>query len=88
MFLQMIAPPLAQSQLVTRGILLKVVHLNLGLFPGISIAQIVSSKPLVTENGWNSTVFAVPAQGVLSPGMALGSITGDAVCFDNSPLRP
>ena len=61
---------------------------ELGLFPGISIAQIVSSKPLATENGWNSTVFAVPAQGGLPPGTALGSVIGDAVCFDNSPLRP
>jgi len=53
-----------------------------------NFAQIVSSKPLVTKDGWNSTVLALPVQGGLPPGTALGSVTGDAVCFDNSPLRP
>jgi hypothetical protein len=60
---------------------------ELELIPGVGLTQIISSKPLATENGWNSTGFAVPAQGGLPPGTALGSVTGDAVCFDNPLLR-
>ena len=84
----MIAQPLAKSHLVTQGDFAISGSSELGLFSGISIAQIVPSKPLVIENGENSTVFAVPVQGGLQPGTALGNVTRDAVCFDNSPLRP
>jgi hypothetical protein len=61
---------------------------ELELIPGTSNLQIISSKPLATENGWDSTGFAVPAQGGLPPGKRLGSVTTDVLCFDNILLRP
>ena len=61
---------------------------ELELILGKGILQIISSKPLATENGSDSTGFAVPAQGGLSPGKPLGRVTADALCFDNILLRP
>ena len=40
---------------------------ELELIPGTSNLQIISSKALARENGWDSTGFAVPAQGGLPP---------------------
>ena len=61
---------------------------ELELIPGTGNLQIISSKPLARENGWDSTGFAVPAQGGLPPEKPRGSVTADAICFDNILLRP
>jgi hypothetical protein len=48
--------------------------------------SITGSKPLATENGWNVTASVFP---VFPPSpFSFGSVTANAVCFDNRPLRP
>jgi hypothetical protein len=45
----------------------------------IAVNTIKSSQPLDAQNGWNATAL------VFGFG---GTVTADAVCFDNPPLRP
>jgi hypothetical protein len=45
----------------------------------IAVNTIRSSQPLDAQNGWNATAI------VFGFG---GTVTADAVCFDNPPLRP
>ena len=47
-------------------------------------AQIKSSKPLATENGWNATASNIPGIAP-APGQ---SVTAVAICSDHPPLRP
>jgi len=48
--------------------------------------SITASKPLATEDGWNATASVFP---VFPPSASsFGSVTANAVCFDNPPLRP
>jgi hypothetical protein len=47
--------------------------------PPSAIAEIVSSKPLANETGWNATAF-----GEVSGN---GFVTADVVCFDNPPAH-
>ena len=49
-------------------------------------ATIKSSQPLATGNGYTAT--AVVSGNVSIPGGSLGSVTADAICLDNPPLRP
>jgi len=49
-------------------------------------ATIKSSQPLATGNGYTAT--AVVFGNVAIPGGSLGSVTADAICLDNPPLRP
>ena len=49
-------------------------------------ATIKSSQPLATGNGYSAT--AVVFGNVSIPGGSLGSVTADAICLDNPPLRP
>ena len=49
-------------------------------------ATIRASQPLATGNGYTST--AVVFGNVSIPGGSLGSVTADAICLDNPPLRP
>jgi hypothetical protein len=46
-------------------------------------AIIRSDKPLATENGWNATAERLIGTGPTSP----GSVTADAICFDNLPTH-
>jgi hypothetical protein len=48
--------------------------------PNQPIAEIVSSKPLANETGWNATAFGEDSGN--------GFVTADVECFDNPPLRP
>ena len=50
-----------------------------GAVAGNAIAEIVSSKPLANETGWNATAF-----GEVSGN---GFVTADVVCFDNPPAH-
>ena len=56
-----------------------------GGFETTGPASVTASKPLVTENGWNATAYVFPPEPPASP---IGSVTANAVCFDNPPLRP
>ena len=47
--------------------------------PPFAVNIIKSSQPLYTQNGWNATALVI--------GFG-GTVTADAVCFDNPPLRP
>jgi hypothetical protein len=49
-------------------------------------ATIKSSQPLATGNGYTAT--AVVFGNASIPGGSLGSVTADAICLDNPPLRP
>jgi hypothetical protein len=49
-------------------------------------ATIIASQPLATGNGYTAT--AVVSGNVSIPGGSLGSVTADAICLDNPPLRP
>jgi hypothetical protein len=49
-------------------------------------ATILASQPLSTGNGYTAT--AVVSGNVSIPGGSLGSVTADAICLDNPPLRP
>jgi hypothetical protein len=49
-------------------------------------ATIKSSQPLATGNGYTAT--AIVFGNVSIPGGSLGSVTADAICLDNPPLRP
>jgi hypothetical protein len=49
-------------------------------------ATIIASQPLATGNGYTAT--AVVFGNVSIPGGSLGSVTADAICLDNPPLRP
>jgi hypothetical protein len=53
-----------------------------GSFVANGSAIIRSDKPLATENGWNAT-----AESIIG-GFRSGTVTADAICFDNPPLRP
>ena len=47
--------------------------------PPLAIAEIVSSKPLANETGWNATAFGEDSGN--------GFVTADVECFDNPPLH-
>jgi hypothetical protein len=49
-------------------------------------ATIIASQPLATGNGYTAT--AVVFGNASIPGGSLGSVTADAICLDNPPLRP
>jgi hypothetical protein len=49
-------------------------------------ATIIASQPLATGNGYTAT--AVVFGNASIPGGSLGSVTADARCLDNPPLRP
>jgi hypothetical protein len=49
-------------------------------------ATILASQPLATGNGYSAT--AVVFGNASIPGGSLGSVTADAICLDNPPLRP
>jgi hypothetical protein len=53
-----------------------------GSFVANGSAIIRSDKPLATENGWNAT-----AESIIG-GFRSGTVTADAICFDNPPPHP
>lgn len=49
-------------------------------------ATIIASQPLATGNGYTATAIVFGNASI--PGGSLGSVTADAICLDNPPLRP
>ena len=56
-----------------------------GSFVVTGNATVIASQPLSTGNGYNAT--AVVFGTVSIPGGVLGTVTADAICLDNPPLR-